>query len=196
MIVCVGGQARKTGKSSVVAGLIRALPEAHWTAVKVSGHRHSGGAGGGPVIREQLEADTTDTGRFLAAGAARAYLVEAGGEAAEELAAALRGLLGSAENAIVESTSLAARIRPDLFLMVVDAAAGPWKPSAQAQAEIVDAYVVVVREPAAAPPLLPPSKPCFLVRPPEYVSPELARFVAGRLAQGSPGKCFSTCTTP
>lgn len=182
MIVCVGGQTRKAGKSSVVAGLIRALPEARWTAVKISRHAHSGKAARGPVIREQLHADTTDTGRFLAAGATRAYLVEAVGEDIGELMPELRVLLGSAENVIVESTSLAAWIRPDLFLMVVDPAAGEWKPAAQAQMEFADAYVVVGRGPTARHESLPASKPCFFVRPPEYVSPELLALVSGRLA--------------
>lgn len=182
MILCVGGQARKTGKTSVVAGLIRALPEARWTAVKISRHAHSGTTPGHPVIREQLHPDATDTGRFLAAGAARAYLIEAEGEDLAELMSDLRALLGSAENVIVESTSLGAWIRPDLFLMVVDPAVGEWKPAARAQREIVDAYVVVDQGPGAPDPRLHASKPCFFVRPPEYVSPELVALVAGRLA--------------
>lgn len=182
MILCVGGQGRKAGKSSVVAGLIRALPEARWTAVKISRHAHSSRAARGLVIREQLHADATDTGRFLAAGATRAYLVEAEGEEIGELMPELRALLGSAENVIAESTGLAAWIRPDLFLMVVDPAAGEWKPAAQAQAEIADAFVVVDRGPAARHESLPASKPCFFVRPPAYVSPELVALVSGRLA--------------
>src|SRR6266436_1909073 len=35
-IIVVGGHTRNIGKTSVVAGLIAALPEMHWTAFKVT----------------------------------------------------------------------------------------------------------------------------------------------------------------
>jgi len=37
-LVVVGGQARKVGKTSVIAGLIRGLNTFVWTAVKISYH--------------------------------------------------------------------------------------------------------------------------------------------------------------
>lgn len=196
MIVCVGGPARKIGKSSVVAALIRALPEAGWTAVKVSRHSHSGAPGAAPALREQVSADSTDTGRFLAAGAARAYLIEAEGGALERVMPALEAILASAENLIVESSSLAAWIRPDLYLMVIDPAAGEWKPGARAQIELADAFILIDRG-SPADPRLPPSKPCFPVRPPAFVSPELVAFVAERLApQSGCGKLTRNTTAP
>ena len=39
-LVVVGGQARKVGKTSVVAGLISSIGERRWTAIKTSGHIH------------------------------------------------------------------------------------------------------------------------------------------------------------
>ena len=42
-LVVVGGQARKVGKTSVIAGLIRGLSGLAWTAVKIS--HHEGDAG-------------------------------------------------------------------------------------------------------------------------------------------------------
>jgi hypothetical protein len=42
-LVVVGGQARKVGKTSVIAGLIRGLNSLAWTAVKIS--HHAGDAG-------------------------------------------------------------------------------------------------------------------------------------------------------
>ena len=37
-VVVVGGQSRKVGKTSVVCGLIAALPEMRWTAIKLTQH--------------------------------------------------------------------------------------------------------------------------------------------------------------
>ena len=39
-IVVVGGHSRNIGKTSVVAGLIAALPELRWTAVKITQYGH------------------------------------------------------------------------------------------------------------------------------------------------------------
>src|SRR6266436_5467605 len=39
-VVVVGGHTRNIGKTSVVAGLIAALPERHWTAFKVTQFGH------------------------------------------------------------------------------------------------------------------------------------------------------------
>ena len=39
-IVVIGGHSRSVGKTSVVAGLISALPELNWTAVKVTQYGH------------------------------------------------------------------------------------------------------------------------------------------------------------
>ena len=39
-IVVVGGNTRNIGKTSVVAGLIAAMPEKHWTAFKITQFGH------------------------------------------------------------------------------------------------------------------------------------------------------------
>lgn len=44
-VVVVGGQARKVGKTSVVAGLISAIGERRWTAIKISGDIHEDSPG-------------------------------------------------------------------------------------------------------------------------------------------------------
>ena len=43
-LVVVGGQARKVGKTSVIAGLIRGLDSLAWTAVKISHHAREAGS--------------------------------------------------------------------------------------------------------------------------------------------------------
>ena len=39
-IVVIGGHSRSVGKTSVVAGLIAALPELNWTALKITQFGH------------------------------------------------------------------------------------------------------------------------------------------------------------
>jgi hypothetical protein len=112
MLVAVGGNSRKAGKTSVVCGIIRALPEAAWTAIKISPHAHSAMPGG-------------DTARFLEAGARRALLL------AEPPPAWPDG------NVIVESGS----VRGDLNLFVLDATR-PFKDGARAVLDRADAIVL------------------------------------------------------
>ena len=40
-VIVIGGHSRNVGKTSVVAGLIAALPEFRWTALKITQHGHS-----------------------------------------------------------------------------------------------------------------------------------------------------------
>src|ERR1700743_3953005 len=85
-IVVVGGHTRNIGKTSVVAGLIAAVPERHCTAFKVTQFGHGMcSANGEPcdcetadhtiaVSEERAGGDwTTDSGRYLTAGAMRAF---------------------------------------------------------------------------------------------------------------------------
>lgn len=180
MILFVGGHGRKAGKSAVICGLIRALPQAGWIAIKVSRHRHGEMSRAGVV--EQTSADATDSGRYLAAGAVRSYWAVLEGDSAGGPAGELLRILAGSANAVVESASLAAWIKPDLFLFVVDPAAGEWKPSAEASLKLADAFVLVDRGPATMPRALPADRPRFLVRPPEFVSQELVAFIRARLA--------------
>src|ERR1035437_5845120 len=39
-LIVIGGHSRSVGKTSVVAGLIAALPEFHWTAIKITQYGH------------------------------------------------------------------------------------------------------------------------------------------------------------
>src|ERR1700722_17579174 len=85
--IVVGGHTRNIGKTSVVAGLIRALPEMRWTAFKVTQFGHGVcSANGKPcdcetdehtvaVSEERDAASGTDSARYLAAGAVRSFWV-------------------------------------------------------------------------------------------------------------------------
>src|SRR5260370_34936450 len=84
-LVVVGGHWRNIGKTSIVAGLIAALPQYNWTAMKITQHGHGiCSAVGEPcdcaveydhpyAITEEAAPGDTDSARFLTAGARRAF---------------------------------------------------------------------------------------------------------------------------
>ena len=73
-IVVVGGSDRNVGKTSLICGLIAPLPEFQWAAVKITSHAH----GVRDAVWEETAAGQgTDTARYLAAGARRAFLLTA-----------------------------------------------------------------------------------------------------------------------
>lgn len=112
MRIIVGGTGRKCGKTSLVCRILALSPERRWTAVKISHHAPATGA---PfeLIEETEAGPSGDTRRYLAAGAARAFWLR--GDFDQGLPA-LRALLGSCENWIVESTRAARRLDADLVL--------------------------------------------------------------------------------
>ncbi|HYO80705.1 MAG TPA: hypothetical protein VES20_04835, partial [Bryobacteraceae bacterium] len=111
MMVLVGGQSRKAGKTTVVCDIIRATPEARWVAVKISPHTHDQGTAG----------KQPDTHRYLEAGATAAYLI------------GKTDALPEGQNLIIESNSVLGRVHPDLVVFVrSESAQADWKPSARA----------------------------------------------------------------
>src|SRR5271166_3916137 len=86
-IVVIGGHSRSVGKTSVVAGLIAALPELCWTSVKITQYGHGiCSADGAPcdcatddhswaITEERDRSGESDSSRFLVAGAARSLWV-------------------------------------------------------------------------------------------------------------------------
>jgi hypothetical protein len=170
----VGGQRRKTGKSSVVAGLIAALREFDWTAIKITRHAHGEGWG----ITEERERANTDTGRFLLAGARRAFWIRAPQTAFAEVAGEVRRM-AAGHNTIVESNSIAHFLHPDLALMVLDSEERECKPSAAPLMERADAFIVAR---GGALPTVRRGVECFVVAPPQYVTAEIADFVRSRLS--------------
>jgi hypothetical protein len=181
-VVAVGGQARKVGKTSVVCGLIAALPERQWTAVKITDHAHGLASGQEFAITEERDpSGATDTARFLQAGAPRALLVSSPGGHLADAMPELRRALQGAENVILESNSVMRFLRPDVYLAVLDSATADFKDSAREFIAMASA-LVVCGEPAGAPALEGMAgKPVFTVRPPQYVTRELVEFVHGAL---------------
>src|ERR1700684_426565 len=131
-IVVIGGQSRSVGKTSVVAGLIAALRDHHWTAFKITQYGHGICSRDGAacdcatadhawaISEERERAGASDTSRFLLAGAERAWWVRTEQGRLAEALPAIRRRLAEAENAIFESNSVVKFIQPDLYLTVLD----------------------------------------------------------------------------
>ena len=139
-IVVVGGSGRGVGKTTLICGLIAALPERSWIAVKISSHVH----GTFPPVWEEKEAGQgTDTSRYLAAGARQAFLLTApDGPALQQVLDQLWAECGAGANFIFESNRIVDYVRPDLCLMVRgDADPDNQKPSFKAVVRMADAIV-------------------------------------------------------
>jgi len=193
-IVVVGGHSRSVGKTSVVAGLISALSEHDWTAVKITQYGHGVcSANGAPcdcatadhtwaITEEKDRAGDSDTSRFLVAGAARALWVRTEQGRLAEAMPALRKRLEHSRHVIVESNSVLKFLRPDLYLTVLDPGTEDFKTSAR---EFLDRAGGVILHDSSKPgtawqdvSLKPVSgRPVFRIMPPPYVTAEIVDFV-------------------
>jgi len=197
-LIVVGGHSRSVGKTSVVAGLIAALPEFHWTAMKITQYGHGICSANGKLCHcatddhswaatEEFNRDgKSDSSRFLVAGAARVLWVRTRQGMLAEAMPRVRQEIEAAENTILESNSILRFVRPNLYLTVLDAATEDFKVSAQIYLDRADAVILhdgdadvawktVSLKPVAA-------KPTFRITPPRYVTPDLVDFVRARLA--------------
>lgn len=136
-ILVVGGSGRDVGKTTLVCGLIAALAELRWTAVKITSHAHGHGV---PVWEETAAGEGSDTARFLVAGARRALLVTAAGE--EFPIAEVRAALEPDENVIFESNRILDYVEADVCLAVAGEGEGDIKPSFAGLLRRADGIVV------------------------------------------------------
>jgi len=211
MLVVVGGHTRNIGKTSVVAGLIAALPELNWTAIKITQYGHGQCSSDGEpcecavsdvehpcaISQETDSGSGTDSSRYLAAGARRSYWVRT---AVGQLAYALpemRMIFETSEQVIIESNSILQFFKPDLYLAVMDFGAEDFKATNLAYLDRADALIVIDR--GREQPLwsgvsrgLWESKPQFRVRPPQYVTAVMAALVKGRLSSRTTSSCGAT----
>jgi hypothetical protein len=181
------------GKTSVVAGLIAALREHNWTAVKITQYGHGVCSVNGEscgcavdehtfaITQERDPAGKSDTSRFLAAGAKRSLWVRTKQGRLAEAMPDLRREMTGAGNIILESNSVMRFLRPDLYLTVLDPATADFKASAREFLDLASALLLhaSAAEPAWSEVSLKPAqgKPCFYIHPPDYVTDELVGFV-------------------
>ena len=143
-IVVIGGHSRSVGKTSVVAGLIAALREFDWTAVKITQYGHG-------VCSANGEACDCATGDH-SVGRSRRKKIGAGSRTRRAFWwRARRGRCGCGRsredwprrcrrcasgwslrsNVMVESNSVLKFMRPDLYMTVLDPGTEDFKNSAQ-----------------------------------------------------------------
>lgn len=197
-LVVIGGHTRSVGKTSVVAGLISALPELEWTAVKITQYGHGICSANGEacdcttddhswaITEERDRTGTSDTSRFLVAGAVRVFWARTEQGRLAEAMPALRGHLEKARNVIIESNSVLKFLRPDLYLTVLDPGKEDFKTSAREFLDRADAVILHGTDGDAAwqaVSLKPVAdRPMFRIIPPNYVTAEIVKFVRGRLS--------------
>ncbi|HVI10148.1 MAG TPA: hypothetical protein VND65_17800 [Candidatus Binatia bacterium] len=199
-IVVIGGHSRSVGKTSVVAGLLSALRDHDWTAVKITQYGHGVCSANGAacdcatadhswaISEEENRDGKSDTSRFLLAGAAQALWVRTEQGRLAEAMPELRRRLQNARHVIMESNSVLKFLRPDLYVTVLDPATEDFKNSAQEFLDRADA--VLLHQNNGAEPfwqsvsLKPVSRrPLFRITPPTYVTPEIVELVRERLRQ-------------
>lgn len=207
-ILVIGGHTRSVGKTSVVAGIIAALPEFHWTAMKITQYGHGVCSANGEacdcvtadhslaVSEERDRSGDSDTSRFLLAGADHSWWVRTQQGQLAEAMPRVRKILASTQNAIIESNSIMRFVKPDLYLTVLDPETTDFKASAQTFLDRADAVLlhssdvrgkhseagaaVTAWERVSLKPVL--NRPIFKITPPKYVTSEVVEFVRGKFA--------------
>jgi hypothetical protein len=198
-IVVIGGHSRSVGKTSVVAGLISALREYDWTAVKITQYGHGVcSAKGEPcdcatadhswaISEEKDRGGGSDTSRFLVAGASRALWVRTEQGRLAEAMPALRQRLERSCHVIVESNSVLKFLRPALYLTVLDPGTEDFKTSAREFLDRASAVILhdgsTITGAAWQRLSLKPvaERPVFRISPPTYVTREIVEFVRSSL---------------
>jgi len=160
-LIVVGGHTRSIGKTQLVCDLIAALPKAKWLAGKITQYGHGVCATNGhecdcaptehivALDWESSGGGSTDSARFLQAGAARSFWLRTKQGYLAEGMPSLREALTSLEksagrdglNVIVESNSLLQFVKPSLYVTVLDATRDDFKDSARLMLDRADVFV-------------------------------------------------------
>jgi len=197
-LVVIGGHSRSVGKTSVVAGLISALPDYEWIAAKITQYGHgicsandeacdcATGDHSWAITEERDRTGESDTSRFLVAGASRVFWVRTEQGRLAEAMPTLRDRLKNARNVIIESNSVLKFLRPDLYLTILDPCNVDFKKSAQEFLDRADAVILhqSSHNPSWQSVSLKPIADCpvFPIQPPKYVTPQLVEFVRAKIS--------------
>lgn len=202
-IIVVAGSAKGVGKTTLTCGLVAALPEFGWTAVKITPETHKPDAPSLPRFsmeregaerlgdREPVPADPprnpiweennpgqgTDTARFLAAGARRAFLVTAGQIDLPDRLRDLGAKVGPNAHLIFESNQVLNYVQPDLCLALEGGAGRPRKPSFGKVGHLIDARVLL----ADRDQVIAGAVPVFQLLALDRISTQMQRWLRERL---------------
>lgn len=142
-LIAIGGHTRGIGKTALAEQILRTWRGAPVAAVKISAHRHAPEGGLTPLIEEAFQpSPATQTGRYLAAGAHRAWLCRCPSALMPEAARFVQALRDDGWDVIVESNRIVQHIRPDFTFFVVSAHTDDWKPSSAPCLRHADALVL------------------------------------------------------
>lgn len=161
-VVVIGGHTRSTGKTQLVCDVIAAFPRANWIAGKITQYGHGVCAKNGEdcdcapldhvcALDWELHNDTgTDSARFLAAGARRAFWLRTKQGFLAEGLPLLRAAVKEAQTTsygelpvlILESNSLLQFLKPSLYFAVVDPSKEDFKDSARTVLDRADVLVL------------------------------------------------------
>ena len=159
--IVVGGHSRNIGKTSVAAGLIAAFADRGWVAMKITQYGHGVCSINGKscscavdehsfaLLEEKRRGGTTDSARFLDAGARRSLWVRTKLGQLDHALPVLVPIIESEPFVIIESNSILRFIRPDLYIAVLRYDVSDFKQSAREFLDRADAFVVV--QPAPEP---------------------------------------------
>jgi hypothetical protein len=186
-VLVIAGSGRGAGKTAVGCVLIAAMAELRWVAVKITPHVHDVGE---EVWEELDEGSDKDTGRYLAAGAGRSFLISGASESrAAGLIGEARGSAPECDALLVESNRISAEVvanrgEPVCSIALLAGEESEWKPSLRECVGSVDALVLAgsVSLEGFESPFL--RKPVFALEPGQWSVPELVRFVRWKLMVG------------
>jgi len=176
-IVVVGGSLRGVGKTALVCGMVAALPEFRWIAVKITSHKHGKST---PLWEENDAGQGTDTSRYLAAGAERALLLTAQPDELGQIVCPWLQSLREQEplaHVIFESNRVAEWVQPDLCLVVAENSRQDRKPSFSIVERQKHATVAQARQDS----VIAGAKPVFQLAAFEHISPEMLVWLRERL---------------
>ncbi len=168
-LIVVGGHTRSIGKTQLVCDIIARLPQAHWLAGKITQYGHGVCAQKGENCdcaptehtvaldwesrSAPLTTASSDSARFLHAGADRAFWLRTKqGSLAEGLPLLREALASAAQrengtaasdglNVIIESNSLLQFVKPSLYVTVLDTTRDDFKDSARQLLDRADVFV-------------------------------------------------------
>ena len=171
--IVVGGSAKGVGKTSLVCGLIAAMREQSWTAVKITSHAHEGRNS----IFEEKGASTDrrgDTFRYLKAGAARSFLMTA--DDGNSPVGLISTGLEAAQDILIETTRFAGDFEPDICIGVLGDANAPVKESFKLFLLRADALVARTDQDVRLDDI-PSGIPLFRLDALDQISPEMLKWL-------------------
>jgi molybdopterin-guanine dinucleotide biosynthesis protein len=191
-IVVVGGGRRAVGKTTLVCGLIAALKEFDWIAVKVTTHAHAGL----PRVYEETAREETareetlgkrsgagkrsDTARFLAAGARRAFLLSADDDSLALGLHELKEKLDRGAHILYESNRVLRHVPADAVIAIGEDAVTEGKASYSLALDEADALAVRAESDG----VIPGARPVFELAAFERIPVEMRLWLRRKLRMG------------